>query len=187
MKTTIAVALGLLAGAANAENLYDPSMPASLVADARAHRVGELLTVLLVETTTAESRADTSEDAKWELQGGVKDASGLTTGALNLGSESNGEGRTARSGRLRGQISVRIEEALGADTFRVRGEQLLTINGEQQRIRIDGVARAIDIASDNSIPSSRLANAVIEYDGDGWVARSQKAGWLRRLFVFLGF
>ena len=187
MKYSMALAALILAAPALAENLYNPTAPASLVSDQRARQVGDVLTVLLVETTTAESRAGTSEDASYELQAGIKDASGLNTGGLTLGTQSAGDGRTARSGKLRGQISVQILEVLESGNFLVSGEQLLTINGEQQRIRIEGVARAADITADNAIASTRLVNAVIEYDGEGWVGRSQKNGWLRRLLVFLGF
>ena len=187
MRILIVAALVLGAVPALAENLYQPAKAASLVSDQRARAVGDILTVLLVETTTAESKAGTSEDASFELQAGVRDASGANFGGLNLGSESNGEGRTARSGKLRGQVSVQIEQVLENGNVRVRGEQLLTINGEQQRISVEGLARAADIAADNTIASSRLVNAKIEYNGEGWVGRSQKNGWFRRLLVFLGF
>lgn len=187
MRRLIALAVTVaFAAPTGAENLYDTSRAQSLVADERANKVGDVLTVLLVETTTAESRADTSEEASYSLEGGVQDASGITSGGVNLGTESNGQGRTARSGRLRGQVSVQVERVLESGNLLVRGEQLLTINGEQQTISIEGVARPADIASDNSIVSTRLVNARIEYNGDGWVARSQKNGWFRRLMVFLG-
>lgn len=178
-----ALALGL-AASAHAENLYPGG---SLVSDQRARAAGDALTVLIIEAATAESRADTSEDASFELEAGVKDASGLSTGGLNIGSQSNGEGRTARSGRLRGQVSVLVDQVLESGNLLVRGEQLITINGEQQKISIEGIVRPIDISAENTVASTRLVNARIEYSGEGWVARSQKNGWFRRFLVFLGF
>jgi flagellar L-ring protein precursor FlgH len=170
-----------------AGNLYDANHFQSLVADHHAHRAGDVLTVLLVETSTAESVANSSETAQFGLKGSVTDATGPISGGADIAAQSRGEGRTVRSGKLRGQLSVRVERALESGDLVVKGSQLITVNGEQQRISVEGVARPLDIAADNTILSTRLVDARIEYDGEGWVSRSQRPGVFRRLLMFLGF
>jgi flagellar L-ring protein precursor FlgH len=68
----------------------------------------------------------------------------------------------------------------------VTGEQLVEINDETQRIRLEGRVRPQDITENNSVLSSRLSDAKISYVGDGVLAERQKPGWLARLLIWLG-
>jgi flagellar L-ring protein precursor FlgH len=68
----------------------------------------------------------------------------------------------------------------------VSGRQSLKINGEEQRIVLSGLVRKVDIADDNTVLSSRIADARIEFDGRGFVANQSKPGWLARFFTLLG-
>ena len=83
------------------------------------------------------------------------------------------------------QISVTIVRVLPNGDFQVSGEQQLNINGDKTNIRIKGRVRQADI-SNNAVLSTRLADAVIDYDGTGFVSRSAKAGFLTRVFNWLG-
>lgn len=183
-------ALGLLmlqASPLQADNLYDERSFRPLAGDVRAREVGDSLTVLIVETSSAESRANSSEDSGFSFDAGVKDASGPSSVGLDVESSSDGAARTTRGGNLRAQISARVEKRLDNGDLFIRGHQMIRVNGEEQEIRLEGVVRPVDIAGANVVLSSRIMDARIEYKGKGWVSRSQRPGIFRRLLIFMGF
>ncbi|MGH6883755.1 MAG: flagellar basal body L-ring protein FlgH [Hypericibacter sp.] len=175
------------AGTASAESLYSPSRYAPLISDHRARDVGDALTIVVVEAASAESRADTSSGSGFSVDAGLTDASGLAKAGVSVDTDSTGTGRTARTGSVTAQLSVKVEQKLESGNLRVKGSQLITINGEQQRINLEGVVRPVDISADNAVLSTRLMDARIEYAGQGWVARNQQPGLFARLLHFIGF
>lgn len=191
MRTAAVVCLSVLCATCitvgHAESLYRPDAYRALTADPRAQGIGDVVTVLIVEAASAESSADSTEDAGFELSAGLTDASGLSRGGVSVDTGSVGSGRTARAGKLRAQVSARVDKVLDNGNLLIRGSQLITINGEQQRITVQGVVRPIDIAPDNTVLSGRMMDARIEYVGEGWVARNQRPGLFRRLLQFFGF
>ncbi len=158
-----------------------------LTADRRAYRVGDVLTVQIVESSSAQSNANTTT----EKSGGIKLNWLSTTSqrdvALNLADTFNGRGQIQRSGRLVAQITVTVRD-VDAQTglLRIAGEQQILINGERQDIRLEASVRPIDIADNNSVPSTRLADARISYVGDGILGEKQKPGILTRILSLLG-
>lgn len=171
----------------HAENLYDERSFRPLVADIRAREVGDPVTVLIVENSSAESRANTSEDASFSLNAGIKDATGPASAGLDVESNSDGAARTARGGNLRAQVSARVEKKLENGNLFIRGKQTIRVNGEEQEIQLEGVVRPVDIAGSNVVLSTRIMDAKIEYSGQGWVSRSQNPGLFMRLLQFMGF
>jgi flagellar L-ring protein precursor FlgH len=171
----------------HADNLYDERSFRPLVADIRAREVGDPVTVLIVENSSAESRANTSEDAKFSLNAGIKDATGPASAGLDIESNSDGAARTARGGNLRAQVSARVEKKLENGNLFIRGKQTIRVNGEEQEIQLEGVVRPVDIAGANVVLSTRIMDAKIEYSGQGWVSRSQNPGLFMRLLQFMGF
>lgn len=171
----------------HAENLYDESTFRSMVADQKAYRVGDAVTVLIVEAATAETRADSSEKADFGISAGVSDDQDNHGVGFSVGTDSAGAGRTSRSGQLRAMISARIDQQLPSGDLVLHGSQVITVNGEQQRISLQGTVRPVDIASDNTVLSTRLSESKIDFVGEGWVARNQKTGFFGRLLQFVGF
>ena len=98
---------------------------------------------------------------------------------------SQGRGQTGQSNSLIGEISVTVAEVCPNGTMRVRGEKLLRINRGNETIRISGIVRPGDIAADNRVPSTRVADAQIDYVGRGEIARASRQGWLQRFFSIL--
>ena len=94
-------------------------------------------------------------------------------------------GCTGRSGGMVAQISVTVESVLPNGDLKVAGEQQLNINGDKTNIRIRGRVRQADI-SNNAVLSNRLADAMIDYDGTGFVTNSAKPGLVARIFNWLG-
>lgn len=84
-------------------------------------------------------------------------------------------------------ISARIDQQLPSGDLVLHGSQVITVNGEQQRISLQGTVRPVDIASDNTVLSTRLSESKIDFVGEGWVARNQKTGFFGRLLQFVGF
>src|SRR3546814_14308382 len=101
------------------------------------------------------------------------------------GSDFKGKGEASQSNRLAGEISVTIAEVYPNGTMLVRGEKLLTLNRGDERVQISGLIRAIDIAPDNRIASTRVADARIRYADKGAIAPASRQGWLSRFFSTL--
>ena len=161
-----------------------------LTSGARAGAVGDMLTITLVERTQGQSTT-TSQTAR---TGSI----GLTppsTGPLSLFSPTDasaggnstfqGSGQTAQANSLVGEISVTVAEVLPNGSLVVRGEKQLRINRGNESIRLSGIVRPSDIGPDNRVPSTRIANAQIDYVGRGEISRASRQGWLQRFFTML--
>lgn len=186
---TMAAAL-LGASASGAVDLYREGDYRPLTADARAHRVGDSLTVLVMETSSAASTADTTSKRKTDLGiTGLWDV-GLSTKkgeiALDANNGFGGAARTQRSGRLLAQITVTVTGIEPNGDLRVAGDQLVDINDEQQKIRIEGRVRRHDIGENNAVVSNRIAEAKIYYSGEGTLSEGQRPGFLSRVLTWLG-
>jgi flagellar L-ring protein precursor FlgH len=162
----------------------------SLFSDVRAHNVGDILYVTVAEATSAQSSASTkvSKDEDVSLLNGTGLFNRLfkefSFGASNARS-ANGTGQTSRTGSLVTALSVTVKEVLPNGIIRIEGSRLVTINKETQKVIFSGVVRPEDIGTDNSIPSTLVADANIRYEGKGTVADTQKPGILTRIFRFL--
>ncbi|HLD64645.1 MAG TPA: flagellar basal body L-ring protein FlgH [Pseudomonas sp.] len=174
--------------AASAQSLIDPDGYRSLTGDRRGHHLGEMLTVLVVESTSAQSAAGTGADSQTSIGGSADTNTSTNQFSLGIQGDTDGAGQTSRRGQIRANVSVRIVEMLPEGLLRVSGEQLVTINDEQQQIRIGGLVRPDDISYENTVFSYRLAEAEIDIVGDGVVADAQKQNiffralkWLRIL------
>lgn len=158
-----------------------------LTSGARAGQVGDILTVLLVERTTAtkSNSATTGRDGSVGL-------TPPTTGILNVlkstdlsasGNQSfKGKGEAAQSNALSGEIAVTVVAVRPNGVLDVKGEKFLKLNRGDERIELTGLVRIADISADNRVLSTRVANARIAYTGKGEIARASKQGWLQRFF-----
>jgi flagellar L-ring protein precursor FlgH len=178
---------GPCTAADEAGSMFNPQTYHSLVSEAKALRVGDVLTVVVQETASASSSADLHTQRNFSLSGQASaNKHGPYSAAISTGSQSDGTGSTDRSGRLLAQLSVRVLEVNPNGDLVVSGKQSLQINGEQQLITLNGLVRARDIGPDNTVLSSRIADARIQFAGRGFVASQSKPGWLARLFTMLG-
>lgn len=180
-------ALPLFAAApAAAQNLYAEGNWPAMAADRRGTQVGDTITVVIQQSSEASNTTQNSSRKATDVGGGIR-AGGLNeSGQLNFGGGYTGRGEIRRSERMVAQLSVTIEEVLPNGDYRILGRLVMHVNGEDSTIKVRGRIRAADIRSDNSILSSRIADAEIDYDGKGFVSRSAKPGLLNRLFSLLG-
>lgn len=166
--------------------VFASDSPWSLTSDSRAFRPGDVLTVVLQETTQASKRANTSFG---------KDSSvafspvtlGKKTYSLNAELDAqrdfSGSASSTQQNTLQGAISVVVLEVLPNGLLRVEGEKTIQLNQGEEFIRLNGYVRSSDIDSDNSVSSLRVANARIAYAGRGALADANSAGWLTRVFT----
>ena len=160
---------------------------APLTSGARASMVGDVLTITLVERTAATKSTSQTTD-----RGGSIGLTPPTTGLLNLFKPSDitasgtnafkGQGQTAQSNALSGEITVTIAAVYPNGTMLVRGQKLVTLNRGDEFVQVSGIVREADIGSDNRVPSTRIADARISYTGKGEMARASQQGWLQRFF-----
>lgn len=189
MKVRIAVCavLPLLAATpAAAQNLYTEGNWSAMAADRRASQVGDTITVVIQQSAEASNTTQNSSRKSNELNGGLSAGSINESGQIALGGGYTGRGEVRRSERMVAQLSVTIEEVMPNGDYRITGRQVMHVNGEDTTIIVRGRIRAADIRSDNTVLSSRIADAEINYDGKGFVSRSAKPGLITRLFRLLG-
>lgn len=172
--------------AVQAENLFDPDNYQALTSDKKAYRAGDLLTVIVIESAKAESSAGTGTESGVGFSGGVSDSISNHNVGVNVTGSASGDAKTTRKGALTTTLTVRVIDKLPNGVLKVKGEQTLLINDENQTIYLSGEIREVDIAADNTVLSSRLGNARIEFDGDGIISDAQKAGIISRFFRWLG-
>lgn len=160
---------------------------AALHEGTRARRVGDPLTIVLTERTSASKSAGSQLDS-----GGGFSITPPSTGALSLFKESDasisgkrnfkGTGSADQANALSGEISVTVAEVYPNGTMLVQGQKRVTLNRGDEFIQIKGIVRPSDIDASNRIASTRVADARISYTGKGDVARASRQGWLSRFF-----
>ncbi len=159
--------------------------------DTRARKVGDTVTIIVSETTTATSSAATKTSradsaAFGGMTGGFKTLNSILQpfGATNSASTS-GSGQTSRSGSLSTQLSARVKEILPNGNLLIEGTREIGVNAEKQKVILSGEVRPQDIASDNTVSSVYLANAKVQYDGKGPVGEKQRRGLITTLLGWL--
>lgn len=188
----VAVASGPC-GASDGRSLYHEDTFQSLTADRKAHKVGDLVTVMVYEDASASSSADTSTgrdaDVGVTLQLPLPHTSpfhGTHSAAAGTNSSFSGTGQTDRSGRVVAQLTVPVTGISPNGDLLIAGTQELEINNEKQSIHIEGSVRAIDISESNTVLSTRVAQARLSIVGDGTLTDQQKPGWWHRLLTLFG-
>lgn len=180
-----------LSAQATAGAIYAAGPGLQLYSDRRARDVGDLLTITLTESTTAQTTANTSTSKESELSIGTPTIFGapVTLGGKDILSASaagsrdfTGKGTSAQSNRLQGSVTVTVIQRLPNGNLVVQGAKNLRLNRGDELVQVQGIVRAADIFPDNTIPSSRVADARIVYGGRGAIAQSNAMGWLSRFF-----
>lgn len=160
---------------------------AALYEGQRARRVGDPLTIVLVERMVASKSAASNLDS----EGGFG-LTGPSTGALSLFNPTDaraggnrgfqGQGMADQSNAMSGEVSVTVAAVYPNGTMLVQGQKRVTLNRGDEFVQIKGVVRTIDVDANNRVPSTRVADATISYTGKGDVARASRQGWLSRFF-----
>jgi flagellar L-ring protein precursor FlgH len=186
---------------AHSGSIYHAARDVRLFEDVKARRIGDVITVVLRESTSASKSAKTTADKDQEttianptffgaspqfnLPGLIPlDSNKDNTLEQNLSATRafDGEADSSQSNSLSGAITVTISDVLPNGNLVVRGEKWLTLNQGEEYIQISGIVRPQDIGPNNSILSTQIGDARITYSGKGFLHDSNSMGWLARFF-----
>jgi flagellar L-ring protein FlgH len=169
-----------------ADDLYSPDTYSALAADHRAWRTGDNLTVIVTEVANASADARTSTDKAGNVSGSAGwHPTAPQQAAFALNNTFNGGGTIERSGKLGARLTVVVEEVDQAGYLHVKGQQQIVINGDRQKLYVEGRVRPQDVGTDNTVLSSRLSDSRISYTGDGVLKENQRPGFFTRLLSWL--
>lgn len=175
-----------VSGSAPAESLYKPGSFQPLTSDLRQRHPGDLITVMVYESASASSTADTSAGRDASVGFDIKGPGKGYAGAISASNQTDGRGRTQREGKVLAQITVAIKQITDEGDLLIAGEQLLEINNERQQISVEGRIRPQDVSDTNVVLSTRIANAKIRYSGQGDLSDKQRPAWWQRFLTLFG-
>ena len=194
---TIAVVsmIVVVAPALRADSLWSPSTSQSLVADKRASRIGDLMTIVVQENTTATKDNQTATSKKSGVDTSLETVLYSPAGSSFLtkngqmpalkwksNSEFNGGGTINNSEKIAARISVRVVDVMPNRNLVIEGQRETSFSGEQQTIVLRGVVRSDDILANNTVYSYNVADASIKVISKGTITDSQRQGWLQKVW-----
>jgi flagellar L-ring protein precursor FlgH len=170
------------------------SASGSLVSDHKAKSIGDILTIVIAEKSSASRQATTSSGRDSTIQAGIPNLFGLENSdfitdsdldidnliTANFSNDFEGSGETVRSGDLSASLSTQVIDVYPNGNLKVRGGKEVMVNSEVQIIYVAGIVRPVDITAANTVDSNKILNARISYTGRGPVADQQSPGWLTR-------
>ena len=169
---------------------------AELFSNPKARRIGDILTITVIESSSATNNADTKTGRKSSVAASLESFLGMegrypTTAhpyfnpfsSIKGGMESdfNGSGTTKRSGKLDASLTATVKDVLPNGNLKILGSREITVNNEKQFITLSGIVRPRDISPDNVILSTYISDAKIEYSGSGIINERQRPGWAARI------
>lgn len=176
-------------------SLWHPGRPASMLfTDARALRVNDLLVIKIEEVADAKRSANTDLSRQSDSSAQITAFLGLLSKLrtinpaldpnLNIGGSSKtnfkGDGQSGRTEYLTATVPAMVRKVLTNGNLFVEGHRVILVNAEEQHFYISGVVRPIDIDQENSVKSSMVADAEIEFVGRGVLTDNQRQGWFSR-------
>ncbi len=189
MKTTISIIMFLFSLIVYSQDMRDNSF-SSLFSDNKALRLGDAVTIIVVEQSQASNNAETNAGRTSDISfsgSGTIDGTALPSGNLGVssGNEFQGAGGTKTSGSVRTKISATIDSVYSNGNLRIIGNRRISINGEEQFVTIKGTIRIADVMADNQVMSYNISDLDIEMEGSGMIDRVQSPGWLTKLFHWI--
>jgi len=175
-------------------SLWTPSAKfVDMYADPRAKRVGDIVIVQIVESSSAEKEAKTTADKSNKYDSGISDFLGLPLDQASVlgyklspsiqaetSTEFKGNGKTTRKGDISATVSARVLRVLPSDNLLIQGKKQIRLNSEIQYIVISGIIRPEDISPYNTILSTYLADMRLDYYGSGIIGDQQRRGVVSR-------
>jgi flagellar L-ring protein precursor FlgH len=169
---------------------------ASLYEDHRARKVGDILTITVVEESKGSKEASTKANKDKSLEGSFKfggvsagnSGTSSPVGAFSFGpyqgqfkNDFAGKGATSRTDSMSAYMTATVVDVLPNNNLLIRGSRWTKVNDEMQQTILEGIVRPIDISRNNTIQSQHIAEAKIFLVGKGPVSKHQKPGWLSQI------
>ena len=170
----------------------------SLFNDNRANRIGDLITVLIQENSSASNNTNTAINTSDSLNAALTNFFGITPtfgsvagnafspsmGATS-GQKYGGTGATTQSNTFTAMLEVTVVRVQGNGNLVIEGSKEVLLNGGHEYIRVAGIVRPADVTPQNTILSTQIADARVEYSGDGSIYSAARMPWLARFFLSL--
>ena len=180
---------------AKADSLWNKAVAKPMVSDRKAGRVGDILTILVQETSSTEKETSTSTSKDSGADIGITSffyppsASGLLTkkGTLpalkyNSSKTFDGGGQIENSEKINSRIAVRVIDVLPNKTLVIEGRRQTAFSDEKQDVILRGLVRSEDVQANNTVYSYNVADASIQFVSKGAISRPQKKGWFTRFW-----
>lgn len=161
-----------------------------LVEDFKARRTGDIITVIISEQASASKQASTGTKRSSSVSAGIPNFLGLEKTPIktwmdlanlinaSFDSKFDGTGSTSRQETLTATMSAKVVDVTPNGNLLIEGRRNVKVNNEDQIIVLTGTVRGRDVTSDNTVSSSLIADARINYSGKGIISDRQKPGWL---------
>ena len=177
----------------NDGSLWSEERPqAFLFNDFKAGRVGDVVTVRIVESSKGNKNASTKTEKDSSISSSISALFGLPSDSLSqasIGEETSethdGSGSTSRSSQLTAVITAKVIDVLPNGNLIIDGRREVNVNSETQLLSVNGIIRPEDIGPSNTILSTYIADAKITYTGKGVIGDKQRVGWLVRIIDFI--
>ena len=176
------------AAPASEGSLWSPASATNMFSDLRARRVGDLVTINVVESATASNNAISKTSRDNELTAGWTGVLANLTGnwvgnnqSVSFKNSLDGEGQTTRTSQLSTYMTAQVIQVLPNRRLAIEGHTQVRVNNENQIIKVQGIIRMEDIDTTNTILSTSIAEAKIELSGEGIVSDKQRPGWFTRI------
>lgn len=175
--------------------IYNAGLGRPLFEDRRARYVGDIITINIVENTAASKNSQTSAERSNSMSMGVPTIAGLpfktlqgATLSANSASAFDGAGANTSSNAFRSTITCTVIEVLSNGNLLVSGEKQIGLKEGEEFVRFSGIINPTTITSANTVQSTQVADARLEFKGNGFIDTAQSMGWLARFFLsFLPF
>jgi flagellar L-ring protein precursor FlgH len=189
----VTVFLLALISAARADSLWSNNgqPPRSMFADRKAAAKGDIITIVVAESAVAQSSQSKSSNRESALQDSITrfiypglgahkgELPGMTAGGK---SSYSGGGDISNSQSLSARAAVLVTDVLPNGNLVIEGVRIVTFSGETQYVVLHGLVRPDDVARDNSVVSTNIADARVEFYAEGALTDAQKRGWLAKVY-----
>jgi flagellar L-ring protein precursor FlgH len=171
-------------------SIFQPNFSRPLFEDRRARFVGDVITVNLVEQTAASKKSSTTAERNASLDASLsamaklplKGLAGLDANASDA-SKFGGKGDAAANNTFTGTITATVIEVLPNGNLLVSGEKQIAVNQGNEFIRFSGVVNPVYVTGANTVQSTQVADARVEYRANGYLDEVQTMGWMQRFFL----
>lgn len=176
--------------AVRSESLW-PAGSRSMFADRKANTKGDILTIIVAESAVAQSSQNKSSSRESSLEDAVSRFlfpklgahKGEMPGISTAGKSSNsGGGDVSNTQSISSRAAVTVTDVLPNGNLVIEGVRVVTFSGETQYVVLRGIVRHDDIGRDNSVVSTNIADARVEFHSEGSLTDAQKRGWLARIY-----
>lgn len=188
LSITCLVILATAVTCVHAESLWVDAKSTSMCADKKAVKVGDIVTILIVESASSTQQASTDTKKSSQLEAGPGTGTYLDKIPLfkyDGGDSINASGSTTRSSTFTTTMTAVVTNVQKNGNLEIEGTRFVQTNKEKEEIKLTGIIRQEDISPDNTIPSNAIADAKITHMGSGPIGSRQKEGIISKIFKIL--